>query len=100
MQSHCALYWNYQHYHIFESDLHNVSLHVVLKCWNNQCLYLNTQIANDEKHSLTCLIEKAYVQDIKEFLCYANDTEQVSWSLSLLKHSESLQMFLWSEVMQ
>ncbi len=62
--SHCALHWNYQHYCIFESDLHNVLLHVVLKCWNDQHLYLNAQIANDEKHSLACSIEKAHVQDI------------------------------------
>ena len=74
-------------------------MHVVLKCWNDQCLYLNTQIANDKKHSLTYSIEKAHVQDIKEFLHHANDTEQVSWSLSLLKQSESLQTFLWSEAM-
>ncbi len=100
MQSHCALYWNYQHYHIFESDLHNVLLHVVLKCWNDRYLYLNAQIANDKKHSLTCSIKKAHVQDIKEFLRHVNDTEQVSWSLSLLKRSESLQMFLWLEAMQ
>ncbi len=100
VQSHCALYWNYQHYRIFESNLHNVSLHVVLKCWNDQRLYLNTQIANDEKHSLACSIEKAHVQDIEEFLRHANDTEQVSRSLSLLKRSELLQMLSWSEVMQ
>jgi len=53
---------------------------------------LNAQITNDEKHSLACLIKKAYVQDIKEFLHHANDTEQVSQSLSLLERSESLQM--------
>jgi len=98
--SHCALYWNYQHYCIFESDLHNVSSHVVLKCWNDWYLYLNAQIANNEKHSLTCLIKKVHVQDIKEFLHHANDTEQVSWSLSLLKQSELLQMLSWSEAMQ
>jgi len=39
---------------------------------------LNTQIANDEKHSLACSIEKAHVQNIKEFLCHANNIEQVS----------------------
>ncbi len=100
VQSHCALYWNYQHYHIFKSDLHNVSLHVVLKCWNDWCLYLNAQITNDKKHSLTCSIEKVHVQDIEEFLHHVNDTEQVSRSLSLLKWSESLQMLLWSEAMQ
>ncbi len=98
--SHCALYWNYQHYCIFEFNLHNVSLHVVLKCWNDWRLYLNAQIANDEKHSLACLIKKAHVQDIEEFLCYLNDTEQVSRSLSLLKRSKSLQMLSWSEAMQ
>jgi len=56
-------------------------------------LYLNAQITNNEKHSLACSIEKAHVQDIKEFLRHANDTEQVSQSLSLLEQSESLQMF-------
>ncbi len=100
VQSYCALYWNYQHYRIFKFDLHNVSLHVVLKCWNNQCLYLNVQITNDEKHSLACSIEKAHVQDIKEFLRHVNDIKQVSRSLSLLKQSESLQMLSWSEAMQ
>ncbi len=100
VQSHCALYWNYQHYRIFKSDLHNVSLHVVLKCWNDWHLYLNAQITNDKKHSLACSIEKAHVQDIKEFLHHVNDTEQVSRSLLLLKWSESLQMLLWSEAMQ
>jgi len=40
-------------------------------------LYLNAQIANDEKHSLDCSIKKAHVQDIKEFLHHANNTEQV-----------------------
>jgi hypothetical protein len=39
---------------------------------------LNTQIANDEKHSLACSIEKAYVQNIEEFLHRANNIEQVS----------------------
>ncbi len=100
VQSHCALYWNYQHYCIFKFDLHNVSLHVVLKCWNDQRLYLNAQITNDEKHSLACSIKKAHVQDIKEFLHHANDTEQVSQSLSLLKRFKSLQMLSWSEAMQ
>ncbi len=100
VQSHCALYWNYQHYRIFKSDLHNVSLHVVLKCWNDRRLYLNAQITNNEKHSLACSIEKVHVQDIKKFLHHANDTKQVSRSLSLLKRSESLQMLSWSEAMQ
>jgi len=53
---------------------------------------LNAQIANDEKHSLACSIEKVHVQDIKEFLHHVNDIEQVSQSLSLLERSESLQM--------
>jgi len=57
-------------------------------------LYLNVQIANDEKYSLACSIEKAHVQDIKEFLHHANDTEQVSRSLLLLERSELLQMLL------
>jgi hypothetical protein len=52
---------------------------------------LNAQIANDEKCSLACSIEKAHIQNIKEFLCHANDIEQVSQSLSLLKQSELLQ---------
>ena len=100
VQSHCALYWNYQYYCIFKSDLHNVSSHIVLKCWNDRRLYLNAQITIDEKHSLACSIEKVHVQDIKEFLHHVNDTEQVSRSLSLLKRSKLLQMLSWSEAMQ